>query len=80
MPLDSKHTETSFSPNSADSLHLQLTQVPRSPDLVIFLYNNGTDYFTPCACTQDTNSMCEIVPLYNKYVNLKNEVDDSCKS
>ena len=37
MPLDSKHTEASFSPKSTDWLRLQLTQLPRSRDLVIFV-------------------------------------------
>ena len=37
MPLDSKHTEASFSPNSTYSLCLQLTQMPRSPDVAIFV-------------------------------------------
>ena len=36
MPLDSVHTEASFCRNLTDSLCLQLFQVPRSPDLVIF--------------------------------------------
>ena len=31
-----KHTGASFSPSSVDSLCLQITQMPRSPDLVIF--------------------------------------------
>ena len=35
IPLDSMQTGASFSPNSTDSLHLQLTQTPRSPDLAI---------------------------------------------
>ena len=35
--LDSKHTETSFSPTSTDSLYLQIDQVPRCQDLVILM-------------------------------------------
>ena len=35
MPLDSKHTEANFSPNSTDLLLLQFAQVPRPPDLVV---------------------------------------------
>ena len=34
---DSKHTEASFSPNSTDLLLLQLAQMPRSPDLAVFV-------------------------------------------
>ena len=41
VPLDSKRTEASFSPNLTDLLCLQLAQVPRSPDLVIFVYNDA---------------------------------------
>ena len=37
MPLDSKYTESSFSPNLTDLLCLQLVQVPRPPDLAIFV-------------------------------------------
>ena len=48
----SKHTEAKFLPNLR--LHLQFTQMPRSPDLAIFDDDNDdddtTDYFTPCAC------------------------------
>ena len=61
VPLDSKHTEVNFSPNSTDLLCLQLIQVPRSLDLVVFVStqtitthdnNDRTDCFTPCACVQ----------------------------
>ena len=37
MPLDSKHTDTNFSPNSTDLLRLQLAQVLISPDLAVFV-------------------------------------------
>ena len=37
MPLNSKHTEASFSTNLTDSLYLQLVQVPRSADSAIFV-------------------------------------------
>ena len=37
VPLDSKHTEASFSPNWTNSLSLQLAQVSRSPDLANFV-------------------------------------------
>ena len=37
MPLDSERTEASFLPNSTYLLCLQLSQVPRSPDLAIFV-------------------------------------------
>ena len=37
MPLDSEHTEASFSPKLTYSLYLQFGQVPKSPDLVIFV-------------------------------------------
>ena len=39
----SKCTEASFSPTSTDSLYLQVAQVPRSPDLVIFVDDNDND-------------------------------------
>ena len=42
MPLDSKHTKANFSPNSIDLLHLQLAQVPRSPDLALILSKTTT--------------------------------------
>ena len=46
-----------FSPNSTDSLCLLVAQVPRPPDMAIFLLNDNndnnnddtTDYFTPIA-------------------------------
>ena len=55
MPLDSKHSEASFSPNSTDMLCLRVAKVPRCQDLVIFFVvdndndndNDRTDYFTP---------------------------------
>ena len=34
---DSTHTEVIFSPDLTDSLFLQLTHMPKSPDLVIFV-------------------------------------------
>ena len=43
VPLNSKHTEGSFSPSS---LCLQLVQVPRSPDLAIFVSTTMTT--EPC--------------------------------
>ena len=52
MPLDSKHTETSLSPTSTDTLYLQITQVPRSQDLAIFVDdndNNTTNLTLVCA-------------------------------
>ena len=42
MPLESKHTEASISPNLTDLLYLQLTEVPRSPDLAIFVSTTTT--------------------------------------
>ena len=53
MPLDSKHTEDSFSPTSTDSLQLRINQVPRYRDLAILVVT--TDRQTnrllhPCAC------------------------------
>ena len=46
MPLKYKHTGASFSPSSTDSLPLQLTQVPRSPDLAIFVSMTMTEPIT----------------------------------
>ena len=37
MPLDSKLTEASFLPNLTDLLLLQFAQMPRCPDLAIFV-------------------------------------------
>jgi hypothetical protein len=37
IPLDLKHNEASFSPNSIDSLFLRVAQVPRSGDMAIFV-------------------------------------------
>ena len=65
VPLDSKHTEVNFSPNSTDLLCLQHIQVPRSLDLVVFVSirttttcdnNDRTDYFTPCVCVQGNHT------------------------
>ena len=37
LPNDSKHTEASFSGILTDTLHLRVAQMPRSPDLAIFV-------------------------------------------
>ena len=37
MPIDSKHTEASFSLDSTDLLQLMITQVSKSPDSAIFV-------------------------------------------
>ena len=37
LPNDSKHTEASFSAIFTDRLHLRVAQMPRSPDLAIFV-------------------------------------------
>ena len=37
MPLNSEHIEASFSPNLTYSMSLQLAQVPRSPEMGIFV-------------------------------------------
>ena len=37
LPNDSKHTEANFSAIFTDTLYLQVTQMPRSPDLAIFV-------------------------------------------
>ena len=64
MLLNSKHPETSFSPTSTESLYLQVAQMPRSQDLVIFVDDNDnnnndtSDYFTPCACAQGNYVGC----------------------
>ena len=53
LPNDSKHTEVSFSATLTDTLYLRVTQMPRSPDLAIFvLTTDKTDYITPCACAR----------------------------
>ena len=44
LPNDSKHTEASFSAILTDMLYLRVAQVPRSPDLAIFmLTDNAAD-------------------------------------
>ena len=43
------HTEASFSPKLTDSLCLQVDQVPRSPDLVIFVSTTTTAMTEPVA-------------------------------
>ena len=48
-----KNTEANFSTILTDMLYLRVTQMPRSPDLAIFmLMTDNTDYFTPCACVR----------------------------
>ena len=42
ISLDSKHTEARFSPNSTDSLCFLVAQVPRPPDMAIFLLTTTT--------------------------------------
>ena len=43
-------------------LHLRLTQMPRCPDLSIFVLadddrqTDTTDYITPCECARDNDS------------------------
>ena len=40
---DSKHTEVSFSATLTDTLYLRVTQMPRSPDLAIFVLTTDND-------------------------------------
>ena len=47
MPLDSKHSEASFSSNSTDLLCLWVANVPRCQDLVIFLLTKTTTTTEP---------------------------------
>ena len=53
---DSKHNEANFSTVLMDMLYmyLRVTQMPRSPDLAIFVLTttDKTDYFTPSACAR----------------------------
>jgi hypothetical protein len=37
LPIDSKHNEVSFSTISTDLLYLRVAQMPRCPDLAIFV-------------------------------------------
>ena len=57
VPLDSKHTEDSFSPTLTDSLQLRIDQVPRYCDLVILVVTTDrqTDCFTPVHARGVTN-------------------------
>ena len=43
LPNDSKHTEASFSAILTDTLQLGLAQMPRSPDLAIFVLTDDND-------------------------------------
>ena len=43
LPNDSKHNEASFSTISTDKLYLRVAQMPRSPDLAIFVLTTQTD-------------------------------------
>ena len=43
LPNDSKHTEVSFSATLTDTLYLRVTQMPRSPDLAIFVLTTDND-------------------------------------
>ena len=57
MSSNLKHTETSVSQISIDSLCLQHAQMPRTQDLAIFVPTTTTrdgqsDHLTPCACVQ----------------------------
>ncbi len=55
MSLDLKHTEASFLPSPIDLLYLRVAEMPRCPDLAIFVRTTDdrrqtqTDYFTPAA-------------------------------
>ena len=57
LPNDSKHTEAGFSAILTDTLYLRVAQMPRSPDLAIFVLtdNDDSDYITPCACARGNN-------------------------
>ena len=46
------HTEASFSPSSIDSLRLRVAQMPRSPDLVIFVRTSTVELYPCCACAR----------------------------
>ena len=43
LPNDSKHTYASFSAILTDTLHLRVAQMPRSPDLAIFVLTDDND-------------------------------------
>ena len=58
MPLDSKHTEASCSPNSTDLCHLQVARVPRSLYLAILCpQRRQNPSLDPCACAQGNNAI-----------------------
>ena len=46
------HTEASFSPSSIDSLRLRVAQMPRSPDLMIFVRTSTVELYPCCACAR----------------------------
>ena len=64
LPNDSKHNEASFSTISTGKLYLRFAQMPRSPDLAIFVLTTDdrrqttdkTDHITPCACARGNNN------------------------
>ena len=43
LPNDSKHTYASFSAILTDTLHLRVAQMPRSPDLAIFVLTDDNN-------------------------------------
>ena len=54
-----KYTEASFFTDSNESVHFQVTHVPKSPKLAIFTpttTDRQTDYFTPCACVRGNDN------------------------
>ena len=63
MPNDLKHTEASHFADSNRSAGLLVTQMPRSPKVVIFMPTITTDvqidHFTPCACAWGNNNYCD---------------------
>ena len=70
LPNDSKHNEASFSTISTGKLYLRFAQMPRSPDLAIFVLTTDdrrqtTDHITPCACARGNyNDMMRAARLY----------------
>ena len=49
LPNDSKHTEASFLTILMDTLYLRVAQMPRSPDLAIFVLTKDKQTTLPLA-------------------------------
>ena len=65
MPLNSKHSEASFSPTSTDWLYFRVAEMPRCQDLAILVVtttDRQTDQLLyPCTCARDNKACLDII-------------------